>query len=449
MKGNRVSDTPPNKAGAGPQAPAGRPGAGPGAGKPGPKPVLAAQGPGAAQPGATARAGANSPPSEGPAHLLTDPQRPPARRARARRRHWGLLASLLLMVVTPVVVSAWYLFAVAEDQYASSLGFSVRKEDTGSAVEILGGITDLTGGSATNDTDILFEYIQSPNMVRAVMQDVDLVSAYSRPGDPVFALGDDRRIEALADYWQRMVQVYFDRSSHLIEIRVKAFTPQDAHAIALAIRKESDRTINALSAVARDDATRYARDELDRALARLKSARAALTEFRTRNQIVDPEADIQGRMGLLNTLQAELANALIELDLLRQNSRSDDPRIVQAERRVEVIRQRISEERARFSEDGTTSQEQEAYSQLIGQYEALAVDQKFAEQAYVATLAAYDAALADAQRQSRYLATYIEPTMAETPLYPRRWIILLTLFGALATSWTVLTMIYYSLRDRR
>ena len=77
------------------------------------------------------------------------------------------------------------------------------------------------------------------------------------------------------------------------------------------------------------------------------------------------------------------------------------------------------------------------------------MDQKFAEEAYVASLAGYDVALAEAQRQSRYLATYIEPALAETPLYPRRWIILLTLFGALATSWTILTMIYYALRDRR
>ncbi|MBY6049390.1 sugar transporter [Vannielia litorea] len=360
-----------------------------------------------------------------------------------------MLVTFLFLVGAPVGVTAWYLFTVAEDQYASNLGFSVRKEDIGSAVEILGGITDLTGGSSTNDTDILFEYIQSPNMVRAVMRDVDLVAAYTRPTDPVFSLGDDTRIEAVSDYWGRMVNVYFDRSSHLIEIRVKAFTPEDALNIAEAIRKESNRTINELSAIAREDATRYARAELDRSLERLKQARAALTDFRTRNQIVDPAADIQGRMGLLNTLQAELANALIDLDLLRQNSREDDPRIVQAERRVEVIRVRISEERARFSEDGDASQEQEAYSQLISQYEALAVDQKFAEESYVATLAAYDAAIAEAQRQSRYLATYIEPSAAETPLFPRRWTTLLTLFGALATAWTVLTMIYYSLRDRR
>lgn len=376
------------------------------------------------------------------------PLREPAGRARARRRHIGLAISLVLLVLLPTVVAGVYLFAVAQDQYAARLGFSVRKEDTASAVEILGGFTELTGGGS-NDSDILFEYIQSPNMVQAVDARIDLRSVYTRPDDPFFSLREGARIEELTDYWNRMVDVYFDRSSGLIEIRVRAFDAQSAFDIAEAIREESTLTINALSETAREDATRYAREELDTAIERLKQARAAVTAFRTQNQIVDPEADIQGRMGLLNTLQAELANALIELDLLRQNSRGDDPRIVQGERRVEVIRNQIRQERARFSEDGTASEEQEAYSQVVSQFEALSVDLRFAEQAYVAALSGYDAAVANARRQSLYLATFIEPVVAETSEFPRRWVTLLTIFGALSTAWIIMAMIYYSLRDRR
>jgi len=122
----------------------------------------------------------------------------PAPRARARRRHYWLAASLLNLVILPVALSAWYLFAMAADQYASTLGFSVRKEEGSPAVEILGGITELSGGGGSNDTDILFEYIQSPNMVRDVARRIDLAAAYSRPDDPVFSLGEDRRIEALS-----------------------------------------------------------------------------------------------------------------------------------------------------------------------------------------------------------------------------------------------------------
>ena len=39
--------------------------------------------------------------------------------------------------------------------------------------------------------------------------------------------------------------------------------------------------------------------------------------------------------------------------------------------------------------------------------------------------------------------------MAETPLYPRRLTILMILGGLSFIGWAILTMIYYSLRDRR
>ncbi|WP_260107663.1 hypothetical protein [Phaeobacter inhibens] len=65
---------------------------------------------------------------------------------------------------------------------------------------------------------------------------------------------------------------------------------------------------------ARADAMRYARADLDEALERLKDARQSLTSFRTRTRIVDPEADIQGRMGVMNNLQQQLAEALIQYE---------------------------------------------------------------------------------------------------------------------------------------
>ena len=236
---------------------------------------------------------------------------------------------------------------VAKDQYASRVGFAVRTEETGSAIELLGGITDLSG-SSTSDTDILYEYIQSQQMVRKIDAIVDLNSLYSAPNDPVFALGADPVIEDLVDHWRNIVKVYYDSGSKLIEIRVTAFTPQDAQQIATAVFDESSAMINRLSAIARDDATRYAREELEAALTRLKAARLAMTNFRIRTQIVDPDADLQGRMGLLNNLQSQLATALIEHDILLENTLPTDTRVKQAERRIAVIEGRIREERNQF-----------------------------------------------------------------------------------------------------
>ncbi len=375
------------------------------------------------------------------------PVRPPAKPARLRLRHVIIVLSFVLWVVLPVAVSGWYLYTVARDQYASHVGFSVRTEEIGSAIELLGGITELSG-SSSSDTDILYEFIQSPQIVRAVDDQLDMARIYQRSGDPVFTLGEEPRIEALLSYWQRMVKIFYDRSSGLVEIRVLAFEPQDAKAVAEVVFAESSNMINQLSAIARADAMRYAEEELARAEDRLKVSNRSLTSFRNRTQIVDPAADVQGQMGLLNSLNAQMAEAQIELELLLDNANQNDPRVNQANRKIAAIQKLIDEERSTFGGASGVSGVQQ-YSELIEEYQALELERQFAEKSYLSALAARDVALAEAQRQSRYLATHISPTLAETAEYPRRELLLLMIAGFLLLSWSILVMVYYSLRDRR
>lgn len=375
------------------------------------------------------------------------PPRPHAKPARPRKRHKMIRRLFLLGVLAPMFLATVYLYVIAKDQYASYLGFSVRAEDSASPVEMLGGITELAGSSSGTDTDVLFEFIQSQRIVRLVDERLDLRSMYHMPSDPIFGIDPDATIEGLQKFWGRVVKVFYDSGSGLIEVRVTAFTPEDAKAVADAIYDESTVMINKLTAVAREDATSYARSELEKAVERLSSARAAIQKFRLETQIIDPEADIVGRMGLLNSLQNQLASAQIDLDILMQTARESDPRLIQARRRVDVIEQRLAEERARFSNtDGTVNG---SYANLIGDYERLSVDKQFAEQAYLSALASLDVATAEAARKSRYLAAYIEPTLSETPQFPQRLIILATLSGFLIGIWVVATMVYYSVRDRR
>ena len=366
--------------------------------------------------------------------------------ARVRKRHIGLVLSLVLMVFLPAGASAWYLWKVALDQYSSNVGFSVQKEESTSAIELLGGITQLSGRS-TSDTDILYKFIQSRELVRTLQDRLNLVAMYSRPEDPLFSMPKNPTIEDIESHWNRKVDIFYDTSSHLIEVRVLAFDPQDALKISEAIYAESTRMLNDLSAVARADATQYAKEELATALTRLKSARQALTAFRVRTQIVDPAADVQGRMGLLNTLLAQQASALIDLDLLGSNTSTSDPRYLQAQRRVQVIEDRINAERSSFGDK--PAEEDQRYADLVAEFEALSVDMEFAQQAYLTALAAYNGSVADAQRKSRYLATYQRPTLAERSQFPQRNLIFGLSFGFLFAIWSISVLVFYTLRDRR
>ena len=370
---------------------------------------------------------------------------PVAGEARLRPRHRLVLLSLLVVVLLPLLVSAAYLWIVAKDQYASTVGFSVRREDASAAADILGGLTSLTK-SSSSDTDILYEYLRSQKLVADMDAKVDLRGLWSKPiGDPVFTLDADGSIEDLVDYWQRMVRTSYDSTTGLIEVRVLAFEPADATRIAQALLDESARMINDLSAAAREDALRYSREDLTIAEDRLRAAREAVTAFRVKNQIVDPTTDFQTQAGLVGTLENQLAEAQIEIDLLAGVA-ENDPRLVQAKRRAEVIVARIAAERAKVGADGTGMRDLAA---LAADYERLIVDREFAEKAYIAALSAYDSTKAESQRISRYLAPHVLPTSAEVSRYPERLSILGLMALFLGLIWSIGTLIVYSLKDRR
>jgi capsular polysaccharide transport system permease protein len=381
--------------------------------------------------------------------------RPVVRPMRARTRHYGLIASFAALVLLPIGLAAGYLYLQAADQYASTLAFTVRSEDvSSSAADLLGGIgAGLAGGvagSTGTDADILYEFMHSPDMVRRVSEHIDLDSVFSIPKrtDPLFSYATGGTIEDLSSYWRRMVTISYDTTSRLMEVTTRAFTPEDARAIAEAIFSESSRMINELSQIARIDSTRYAQEDLDIAVARLKSAREALTQFRLENEIVDVNADIQSQMGLLAGLQEQQTTALIELDLLTDTARPNDPRLDQAQRRLAVIEARIAEERRKFGAGGA-GPNGESYANTVGQFERLTVDREFAELSYVSALSAFDTAKAEANRQSRYLAAYITPTLAQKPEYPRRLMLTGNIALFVLLVWMVCTLVYYALRERR
>jgi capsular polysaccharide transport system permease protein len=190
-----------------------------------------------------------------------------------------------------------------------------------------------------------------------------------------------------------------------------------------------------------------------------------MTAFRSRTQIIDPSADIQSQMGLLNSLQQQMTASIVELNLLQSTAPAKgDPRLEQAQRRIEVIQKLIDKERDKFgggvgltpsSPTDTPAAAGDAktttgnYSTLIGQFEELNVDRDFAEKAYLAALAGYDTALAKAQRQSRYLAAYVNPTLAQESIAPKRLQSLLVVMALALGAWSILLLIYYSVRDRR
>jgi capsular polysaccharide transport system permease protein len=369
-------------------------------------------------------------------------------RTLLKLRHYTGLASFLFMVLMPLAATVAYLYLRAEDEYHSDVSFSIRSEEAGAAAAgILGAITGVNAGGAAAEPDILFEYIRSQEIVTEIDREIDLRAIFNRePADWVFSLGEGKTVEDLLGHWRRMVRVTYENHSGIIQVRATAFTPEDAQAITRAVLEKSTALVNRLAEQARTDAIRYARIDLDEAEAHLRELRQTLASFRREHKIVDPQADLEGQMGLLAALQEELARALVERDMLLTYAEPADQRVQQANRRITAISERMEEERANLGVPGAKGG---AMPEVVGDFEALKVDLEFASQAYTQALANLALARAEARRQSRYLAAHVEPTVAESALYPRRALLsgLAALF--LLLGWGVLMLVYYNVRDNR
>jgi capsular polysaccharide transport system permease protein len=206
--------------------------------------------------------------------------------------------------------------------------------------------------------------------------------------------------------------------------------------------------INKLAAVTRDDTTKYSKEELDVAEQKLEDARAALTKFQVENNIVDPTEVLGADSAVVSALTSRLVDAQVQLEDLKQGAIGDsDPRVAALQRQIDIIQKRIDDERAKVgNSDGTTTT---GYAKLMADFDRLKVDLEFSQKAYLTALASYDAAVAEAQHKQVYLATYEEPTLAQRTTSPRRWLILAAVLTVGFLTWSILTLVYYALRDRR
>ena len=373
---------------------------------------------------------------------------PPARR---RARHWGAILGLVLLVALPTGLAAWYLYALAAERYASRAAFSIRSHDAAAPLEIFGAVTQLGTSSSAQDGQVLYDFIDSQQIIEEISREVDLETIWNRaPQDVLFALGHDQPIEELVEHWRRMVDITLDPTRGILMLEVRAFRPDDAHLIAAAVLEASGRLVNALSEDARADAVRYAAEDLAGAEERLRAIRTRLRAFRHLEQEVDPTANARAALELVASLHEERTRAQVRLDQIADQLAPGAPQIRTLQRRIATLDGQIAEERTRLGRGSARSEAAERrLSDIVGDFEELQVDREFAQQAYTLALAGYEQALAEARRRHRYLAVHIRPTRSEEAEYPDRPLWLATVFLVALALWAIAVLIVGNLRERR
>lgn len=366
------------------------------------------------------------------------------------------ILSFLLCVLLPLLASAAYYAFLAVDRYAVEIKFAIRSPGGASSSDLLGLVSGGTAaGSTVADSWMVVEYLESREFLDALSGKVDLKAVYGPPrGDILTTLPADATTEEMVDFLPSVIAARYESATQIITVETQAFTPEDATRMAEAVLETSSTLINSVSEKARQDTVRLAEQEVVRAEQALRDQRAAIAAFRETEQKIDPTASVATQENVLAQLQNRLASTRTELSSLREFLAPEAPSVRVLQSQIDSLERQIATERARLGIGdgdaggaGTSSPVTDSLNRSVTLYEALKVDLDFRERAYLSALTSLEAARMEADRQQRYVATFVTPAPPQSARYPEVLFSLL-LIGAVAfLIWGVLAMFLHILRE--
>jgi len=370
--------------------------------------------------------------------------------AQQRRRRWTKL-SIIPFVILPAILAIIYYSLIAADRYAVEVKFAIRSPSSVVPSDLLGLVSGTTSsGSTTSDSYIVTDFLKSREFLDKIEKRIDLRAIYNRPEADFLAKFDPANTkEEFVRYLENMIYMYFDTSSQIITLEVQAFTPEDAKLIAEEVLFLSGNLINEISEQARLDTVRSAEAELNRAETRLKKHRRALSVFRESEQDINPTSTVEAQQLLLSNVLGELTAAKTKMISIRRFLAEDAPSVNVLRSRIVALETQLEAQKSQLGGGNATGKQGDfqTLNTRIGAYEVLAVDLEFLQQAYVTSLASLEAARIEADRQQRYLASFVHPSLPEEAIYPHR--ILNTFIVAVLSTifWGISVMIFYIVRE--
>jgi len=378
------------------------------------------------------------------------------RRLFVRRRlqlSWTYL-SFLLMVAIPGAATGFYYAFIASPQYIIETQFSVRGSSQSSMSTF--GLSGLFGSTVqSGDSYIVSSYITSVQLLRDVKEQlgIDLRQYYAKNDiDFWYRIDPNMPLEKFTDYWKNMIEVSFNSTTGNTTLYIYGFSADDSKAIADAVLKVSETLVNDLSEKNRQQMTLMASKQVDRSEDRLRKVREEIRKLQVKEKTIDPTALVKGGAELVQALENQLQGLKTRYATLLQSVDKNSPSARTLQKQIKSAEDALQFQKARI---GSSTDDAAAdkpgddghIAEVVNKFAELTVEQSFATQAYTTSLAAFETALAEAQKQERYFATFVAPTRPEIALYPSRLLDTFIAVLVLCAIWMISQFLYRSFRD--
>lgn len=352
----------------------------------------------------------------------------------------------LATVVAPTFISIVYFGIIASDIYVSESAFVVRRPDKPSGAGF--GILLKTAGFS-NGLDEMYtakSYVLSRDALKQLNKDNAFRNAYTGNNiswldrfDPTDFYGS---FEDLHQFYLKKVSIEYDTSSSIGTLAVRAYSSQDAYRINKQLLELTEATVNRLSERARQDLIRVAEAEVIDAKKQAQAAAIALSQYRNRSGIIDPERQAVVQMQMISKLQDQLIVTETQLAQLKDFTPSN-PQIPVLQTTASTIKREIQDR------TGEIAGNSKSLSGVAVEYQRLFLESQFADKQLVAMLASLAEARSEARKQQAYVERIVQPNLPDKAEEPKRIRGILTTFILGLVAFGIGSMLLAGIREHQ
>jgi capsular polysaccharide transport system permease protein len=347
-------------------------------------------------------------------------------------------------VIAPAILATVYFGLLAEDIYISESRFVVRSPDKPQR----NGLGVLLSGAGFNNASEEVRaaqgFIESRDALRALNADGFAKRAWGGHQISIFnrfdPFGWSGSFEDLYKYYGNKVVASYDPETAITTLTVRAFGPRDAQAMNARLLQGAEALVNDLNERSSEDLVRYAGREVAEAREAAASAALALSNYRNRAGVIDPERQATVQLQMISKLQDELIGARMQLIQL-STAAGQNPQIPLLKIRVAGLQKEIEQQL------GKIAGSEGSLSEAAAEYQRLQLQREFADKQLALSLSALQEARNEARRQRTYVERVAQPSLPDAAVEPRRIRgILATLIVGLV-AWGVLSMLLAGVRE--
>ncbi|QTR49390.1 capsule biosynthesis protein [Candidatus Thiothrix anitrata] len=323
----------------------------------------------------------------------------------------------IVVVILSTLMATVYFGLFASDVYISESRFVIRTSDkqTSPLDNLLQGAGFV---SSTNDAYTVQSYILSRDALQLLDKEINLKEKFSDTGIDLFSrfngFGTDDSDEGLYQYYQGKVTVTLDPTSSVVTLITRGFTAEDAHRINQILLNASEDLINKINERARHDTIKFSQSEVEEAEKKAKAAAIKLAEYQNKVGLIDPEKQAAIPLQQVAKLQDELLSTRTQI-LQIETLAPENPQLPTLRKHAAMLEKAIDQESSKIT--GTSDK---SMANKVVEYHRLTLDKEFSDRQLASTLASLEQAKAEAQKQQLYLEHFIQPSVPDYPLEPRR-----------------------------